>query len=138
MTQLIPLIRGTLTPGTPNPASGASADSPSRSQAYSPSLSQAHSQLLSQVQSPSLSQAALAGGKPARPWNQLAREWADADKSAAAMVGERTAQGSTAEESAGEVAYPRYVGPDFKSADPLPLTHDTSGGNIPSSLLPLQ
>lgn len=66
----------------------------------------------------------------------MARESAETEKAAAAMVGGR-ARGSSAEESAGEVAYPRYVGPDIKSVDPLPLTHNTSGGNIPSSLLPL-
>lgn len=80
---------------------------------------------------------ALAGGRTARPWNQVARESAETEKAAAAVAGGRTARGSSAEESAGEVAYPRDVGPDIKSADPLPLTHNTSGGNIPSSLLPL-
>lgn len=119
MTGLIPLVIGTLTPRTPtmgsllNPASGGPADSPS------------------------FSQAALAGGRTARPWNQVARELAEAEKAAVAMAGRRTAQGSRAEKSVGKVAYPRYMGPDIKSADPLPLTYDTSGGNIPSFLLPL-
>ena len=109
MTHFIPLIRRTLTRGTPHPASGAPADFPSRSQAYPSSLSQAHSQSLSQIQSPSLSQAALAGGRTARPWNQVAREWIDADKAATAMAGGHKALGSTLEESAREVEYPRYV-----------------------------
>lgn len=109
---LIPLIGGTVTPGTP--ASGA----PPLPQAHPPSLPQAR-------------------GRTARPWNQLAREWATAEKKATARAGGRT-RGSDAKESAREAGYPGYVGPDIKSVDQsLPLTQDTSGGNIPSSLLPL-
>lgn len=53
---------------------------------------------------PSLSQAASKGGTTARPWNQLAREWANAEKAAAASVvassaGGRTARGGNAEGS---------------------------------------
>ena len=48
------------------------------------------------------------------------------DEAAAAMAGERTARGSSAAESAGEVA---YVAPDIKSG---PLTHNISGGKISS------
>lgn len=44
----------------------------------------------------------------------MARESAETEKAAAAMAGGRTARGSSAEESAGEVACPRYVGPDIK------------------------
>lgn len=70
----------------------------------------------------------------ARPWYQVAREWADADKAATAMADGHTARGSSAAGSAGDVAYARYVAPDIKS-NPLSLTHDTSGGYIPSPLV---
>lgn len=131
MTPLILLIGGNMTFGTPTtgsllyPASTPHTDSPSQ---------------------------ALAGGTTARPWKQLAREWAGAEKAATeravgARAGGRTARGGSAEGSVRlgggvsergsysgqggqrrprrglEAAGPRYVGSDEKSANPSLFTH---------------
>lgn len=130
MTPLILLIGGSTTFGTPTtgsllyPASTPPTDSPSH---------------------------ALAGGTMARPWKQLAREWAGAEKAATeravgARAGGRTARGGSVEGSVRlggggsergsysgqggqrtqrrglEAAGPRYVGSDAKSANPSLFT----------------
>lgn len=132
MTHLMP--RGTLTPLL-NPASGAPADSPSRSQAYSPSLSQAHSQSLSQVQSTSFS-GSFSRRKDGLTLESVSERMGRCGQSSCSYGGWAYSTRKWCTGSAGEVAYPRYVAPDMKS-DPLSLTHHTSGGHIPSSLLPL-
>lgn len=87
----------------------------------------------SHLNSPSSFKAALAGGTTA--WSQVAKEGlnkAAADKAATDKITEETQRRTYEEE------WPRYVGPDSRSASPLP--HDYSelpGGIIRRSFLPL-
>lgn len=83
---------------------------------------------------------ALAGGTTARSWSQVAKEGLNKAAAVKVAVDEAATDKTTAEtqQRTYEEEWPRYEGPDSRSASPLP--HDYSelpGGIIRSSFLPL-
>lgn len=88
----------------------------------------------SHLNSPSSSKAALAGGTTARLWSQVAKEGLNKTAADKAVTDKTTAD---TERRTYEEEWPRYMGPDSRSAFPLP--HDYSelpGGIIRRSFLP--
>jgi len=80
----------------------------------------------SHLSSPSSSKLALAGGTMARSWSQVAKKGLNKAAAVKAAADEATTDKTTAktQQRTYEEEWPRYEGPDSRSAPPLP--HDYS------------